>query len=189
MTEAEEWNRNMLAFMRASFPLSAKAEAGRWYLYGATGECLARFHLDTGHLARMLAASDLALAMAERVGPFLTALKAIPGLTLPTDAAIAWKNLEGAACAYLEKARMTGWRHWQLPPVNLFIYGDWRPTPENINALPEPLRQYVAALETRADPSGEFRELIQARDTIKALEARVAELSEALSEGVISDDG
>ena len=31
---------------------------------------------------------------------------------------------------------------------------DWQPTPENINALPEPLRHYVRALESMSDPAG-----------------------------------
>lgn len=46
----------------------------------------------------------------------------------------------------------------------------WLPTPENINALPEPVREYVYHLETRADPALEVRELIIAKDTIRALE-------------------
>jgi hypothetical protein len=30
---------------------------------------------------------------------------------------------------------------------------DWLPTPENINALPAPLRQYIHQLETLSDPA------------------------------------
>lgn len=48
---------------------------------------------------------------------------------------------------------------------------DWTPTTENINALPEPVRRYIAELETNCDPAGTVRDLSIARDTIRALEA------------------
>jgi len=35
---------------------------------------------------------------------------------------------------------------------------DWEPTPENMNALPEPLRRYIMLLETLCDPTGLVRE-------------------------------
>ena len=50
----------------------------------------------------------------------------------------------------------------------------WVPTPENVNALPEPLRRYVMHLETVCDPAGDLRELVIARDTIAALGMRPA---------------
>jgi hypothetical protein len=53
---------------------------------------------------------------------------------------------------------------------------DWTPTPAAINALPEQLRQYIHDLETNADPAGTIRELTIARDTIRQLSARIAEL-------------
>jgi hypothetical protein len=31
----------------------------------------------------------------------------------------------------------------------------WKPTPENINALPEPIRQYIHDLATVCDPAGD----------------------------------
>lgn len=40
---------------------------------------------------------------------------------------------------------------------------------DQINALPEPLRDFVYRLETNADPSGNIREVIIARETIAAL--------------------
>lgn len=52
----------------------------------------------------------------------------------------------------------------------------WTPTPENINALPEPLRRFVHDLETRCDPSGDVRTIGELRDTVAALEAEVREL-------------
>ena len=47
----------------------------------------------------------------------------------------------------------------------------WTPTAENINALPEPIRRYIADLSTNADPAGTVRDLTIACDTIRALEA------------------
>lgn len=35
---------------------------------------------------------------------------------------------------------------------------DWKPTAENINALPEPLRRYIHFLQTDCDPQGTIRE-------------------------------
>jgi len=54
----------------------------------------------------------------------------------------------------------------------------WIPTPENINVLPGGLREYIYLLETRADPAGEVRELMIAKDTIRSLEARISELAQ-----------
>ncbi len=60
-------------------------------------------------------------------------------------------------------------------------FSGWLPTAENINALPGPIRGYICDLETRADPAGEVRELVVARDTIRQLEAK---LHLAKAEGV-----
>jgi len=38
------------------------------------------------------------------------------------------------------------------------ISPDWTPTPENINALPLPLRRYIHDLQTQVDPAGTVRE-------------------------------
>ena len=43
----------------------------------------------------------------------------------------------------------------------LQIKDDWTPTPTNINALPEPLRDYIHDLETVCDPAGDVRELFR----------------------------
>jgi hypothetical protein len=48
----------------------------------------------------------------------------------------------------------------------------WTPTPEAINALPDPIRSYIHDLETRADPAGEVRELVICRDSLAAMERR-----------------
>ena len=58
----------------------------------------------------------------------------------------------------------------------------WTPTAENINALPESLRLYIADLETNADPAGTVRDLTIARDTIRALEASNRMLRDAAPE-------
>ena len=60
-------------------------------------------------------------------------------------------------------------RHWT----------GWQPTSANINQLPELLRAYIHALETRCDPAGELRELVIARDTCRALEAELETLKAA----------
>ena len=50
------------------------------------------------------------------------------------------------------------------------------PTPEQVNALPEGVRRYVADLETRCDPAGDVAALVLVRDQNKMLEAEVARL-------------
>ena len=43
---------------------------------------------------------------------------------------------------------------------NLLIDDTWTPTPENINALPDPLRRYIRDLATLQDPAGIVRQNI-----------------------------
>lgn len=47
----------------------------------------------------------------------------------------------------------------------------WLPTAENINALPEPLRNYVVELETLCDAAGIVRENVLVRDENAQLRA------------------
>src|SRR5512139_3260434 len=42
--------------------------------------------------------------------------------------------------------------------IKLEIPDDWTATPENVNALPEPLRRYIHDLQTNTDPAGLLRE-------------------------------
>ena len=46
----------------------------------------------------------------------------------------------------------------------------WLPTAENINALPEPVRNYIADMQTNADPPSMVADNIIMKDTIKTLE-------------------
>jgi hypothetical protein len=52
---------------------------------------------------------------------------------------------------------------------------DWLPTPEAINALPEPLRRYIHDLETDVDPAGMVRENVMLRAERDQLVAKLAE--------------
>lgn len=54
------------------------------------------------------------------------------------------------------------------------INKDWLPTAKNINALPMPVRDYIASLETNADPPGMIQENALLRDTCEQLEAKLA---------------
>ena len=64
----------------------------------------------------------------------------------------------------------------------VLIRANWLPTPDAINALPLPLRQFIRDLETRADPSGDVAELAIARDTCRAPSLRVQELERQLAD-------
>lgn len=66
MTEAAQWNAQMLAQMGAQFPWRADPVAGRWYLKNKRGDTLAQFNLDSGHACRLAAsAPDLLVALHE----------------------------------------------------------------------------------------------------------------------------
>src|SRR5260370_1065910 len=59
-------------------------------------------------------------------------------------------------CRYLPRRRESSMpiateHSYQISP-------DWLPTPDAINALPEPLRRFIHDLETNADPAGMVRE-------------------------------
>jgi len=57
----------------------------------------------------------------------------------------------------------------------LEISEDWLPTPENINALPEPIRKYIHDLETNTDPAHIVRENILIKDTCRVLLIKLEE--------------
>lgn len=56
-----------------------------------------------------------------------------------------------------------------------WIAASWLPTAENIEALPEPVRHYIAELETNCDPPSLVRDNIVIKENIKALEVRLKE--------------
>jgi hypothetical protein len=88
----------------------------------------------------------------------------------------------------ISKRQLEHWRKSILALVAHPIGADWQPTPDAINALPEPVRRYIHDLETRCDPAGEVRELVIARDTIRSLEALVAHQEPDLRRWVKHDD-
>jgi hypothetical protein len=49
----------------------------------------------------------------------------------------------------------------------------WLPTPENINALPDGVREYIHYLETLCDPGGLAQENILLKDSMRMMEARM----------------
>lgn len=63
--------------------------------------------------------------------------------------------------------------------------GAWLPTAENINALPEPLRDYVHQLEARCDPSGTVRENAQLKDVNKGLQIMYRNAADAAAQPAV----
>lgn len=61
------------------------------------------------------------------------------------------------------------------PPELYAIASDWKPTADNINALPEPLRRYIHDIETNCDPAGIIRENILVKDENAMLRSKLAE--------------
>lgn len=66
--------------------------------------------------------------------------------------------------------------------TTITISDDWKPTAENINALPLPLRDYIHKLETHMDPAGTLQEVAELRDLVAQLSA-VVELSKVFGKG------
>lgn len=56
------------------------------------------------------------------------------------------------------------------------IPDNWLPTPANINALPEPVRDYIMGLETNADPSGMVRQNVLLKDENETLRLKIKEM-------------
>ncbi len=65
-------------------------------------------------------------------------------------------------------------RYMQKPEITK----DWLPTAENTNALPGPVRDYIAELATNADPPSMVADNIIMKDAIKTLEKMLEELPE-----------
>lgn len=60
--------------------------------------------------------------------------------------------------------------------------GAWTPTPESINALPQPVREYIHALEANCDPAGMVRENAMLRDTNAGLQKMYRTEADSLAE-------
>lgn len=61
-------------------------------------------------------------------------------------------------------------------------FANWEPTTENINALPEKLRQYVVDLETQCDPARMVAENTLVKDNCRMLEQRYFQQQERIAE-------
>ena len=59
-------------------------------------------------------------------------------------------------------------------------YDGWTPTPENIKALPEPVRRYIHDIEANCDPAGIVAENTLVRDQNAQLVAEVMRLKGVL---------
>lgn len=53
--------------------------------------------------------------------------------------------------------------------------GEWAATAQEINELPESVRKWIHALESRCDPAGDLRGRKMAEDTVRAIEHRSCE--------------
>ena len=57
-------------------------------------------------------------------------------------------------------------------------WGNWTPTSENINALPDAIRHYVHDLETKCDPSGLVQENALLKETVESILLRRSAMPE-----------
>lgn len=70
------------------------------------------------------------------------------------------------------------WHHYRRECERLegILFGDkWLPEPENVNALPKPVRDYIYRLETICDPAGMVREITMLRDQNEAMQRQLNE--------------
>ena len=63
---------------------------------------------------------------------------------------------------------------------------DWLPTPENINALPEPVKKFIYHIETNTDPAHIVRENILIKDTCKALVLKLEERAPMVDQAFVN---
>ena len=54
------------------------------------------------------------------------------------------------------------------------IPDDWKPTADNVNALPQPLQDYIHKLVTHMDPAFTLQENAALRDQVAQLQAVIA---------------
>jgi len=66
------------------------------------------------------------------------------------------------------------------PTVN--IPREWLPTSANINALPEPVRSYIADIETRCDPQYTMQQSVLLKDQVRQLEHKLQEYKATIAE-------
>ncbi|MBL5978399.1 hypothetical protein JAO85_14005 [Comamonas sp. NyZ500] len=66
-------------------------------------------------------------------------------------------------------------------PAAVAVPDGWTPTVENVNALPDPLRAYIHALETNADPSGMVRDNTILREQLAGLQIMFRKSQDALA--------
>lgn len=65
-------------------------------------------------------------------------------------------------------------------PPTVTISREWLPTPKNINALPEPVRSYIADIETRSDPQYTMQENVFLKDQVRQLEHKLQKCKSAI---------
>jgi len=58
---------------------------------------------------------------------------------------------------------------------NKLRYQNWTPSPDNINHLPLPIRDYIHNIETNCDPAYQMQENFFLRETIKGLLIQINE--------------
>jgi hypothetical protein len=63
----------------------------------------------------------------------------------------------------------------ETKPMDIDLPDAWLPTPENVNALPAPIRDYIHRLATNVDPAGDQAALMIERDRVRQLSAALAE--------------
>jgi len=61
-------------------------------------------------------------------------------------------------------------------------FRDWTPTPDNINALPPPLKDYICHIETLCDPAGMVAENTLLKDQTRQLDAMIARLKSVINQ-------
>lgn len=65
---------------------------------------------------------------------------------------------------------------WNQRAIEYLTVMDFKPDAEHINGLPEPMRQFIHDLETRADPAGDCAARITLIDRVEALVSERSEL-------------
>uniref|UniRef100_A0A6H2A5S0 Uncharacterized protein n=1 Tax=viral metagenome TaxID=1070528 RepID=A0A6H2A5S0_9ZZZZ len=75
-----------------------------------------------------------------------------------------WQNEETGTCCITTVERITGEVFELLPQ-----HENWKPTAENINNLPEKIRDYIAELETTCDPAGVIQDNACLLENVKGL--------------------
>jgi len=127
---------------------------------------------------------ELSATLLAVVGAYLVSIQKRQGFVLYLLANILWiifdiyytHYWQGALFCYFILTAIYGWVYWGKNSMGDWTW--WRPTAENINNLPQPVRSYIHDLETACSSADIIQENAALRQNCEALQLLLKERRE-----------